>query len=132
MNGQVSVSLDEYWKKLLEASDAAITKASGDTSTDDKAVAESNQFQKGLDQDAASKEHTRSQKLKNCMYFGLAVCLVLFLLSTGIAIAAVAFDALSPEEFHYLSRDQVSTLKSFLGVVLVSGLMADYARKLLK
>lgn len=103
-----------------------------DAASDDKALKESVQFQEGLDNDAARREHSRSQGVKNIAYCGLVACISIFAFATAWGIAALAWHTLMPEDWSYLSEKQLSQIKGFLGVVLVSGLLADYARKLLK
>lgn len=87
--------------------------------------------QNKLHADAEAQEHGRAQRLKNAVLNVILLNIYTVGLIVCWAILAVAWDTLVTEEARYLTRDQVSLAKAFLGVVLISGLFADYGKRLI-
>lgn len=84
-----------------------------------------------LKKEAAKKDHERSQRTKTAASMGITVCIFFFCLAVAWSIGVLSFHYLFPEEWRYLSTDQISKIQGFLGVALLSGLLADYAKKLM-
>lgn len=86
---------------------------------------------RNLDREAAVADHSRSQGLKSAAYHGTVLILWAMMLAILAGIVALAWHTLAPSEYRWLSAAELQDLKTLLGVFLVSGLLADNARRLL-
>ncbi|MBK8284810.1 MAG: hypothetical protein IPK97_07905 [Ahniella sp.] len=62
---------------------------------------------------------------------GIAGTVVALSLATILSVLSLTFHALVPSRFHYLEAEQLQAIRVFLGAILVSGLLSDYARRLM-
>jgi hypothetical protein len=102
---------------------------------DSQAISEGNQYSSkqtlDLKRDAAIGDHRRSQGLKSHAYRGTVLILWVIMIAIALAVAVLAWHVLTAEGCRYLKPEEVGELKQVLVALLVSGLLADNARRLL-
>lgn len=101
--------------------------------TDDKAESESAYLgqNRDLDREAAVADHNRSQGIKRHVYWGTVAIIWAVMLAALGGVVALSWHMLAPGGCRWLSEPELGNLRTLLGVFLVSGLLADNARRLL-
>ena len=83
-----------------------------------------------LPDDSRASESRRAELVKAMSAGGIAGTVVALSLATILSVLSLTFHALVPSRFHYLDPEQLQAIRVFLGAILVSGLLSDYARRL--
>lgn len=85
-----------------------------------------------LEADAKKQEHGRHQKFRDhinkatlIVFWTVVACLV-------VSIIVFTFHMISPEGWHFLSDEQIGTLKTLLGGAILSSAMSGYVTNRMK
>lgn len=100
-----------------------------DTLANKEAIAISNG---SLQADADKQEHNRHQTFRNhinratlIVFWSVVGCLV-------VSIFIFTFHMITPDSWHFLSEDQIGTLKTLLGGAILSSAMSGYVTNRMK
>ena len=85
-----------------------------------------------LEADAKKQEHGRHQKFRDhinratlIVFWTVVFCLI-------VSILIFTFHLVTPEKWHFLSIDQIGTLKTLLGGAILSSAMSGYVANRMK
>jgi hypothetical protein len=105
-----------------------------DEQTDSLAASESTAFGNGVDLDQKSKinDHNRTEELRDLLKDAAKGIFRVIVVVTEFAIIFWAWHLLMPVEFAFLSDKQLEKIEHILQTVMLSGLVAGYARKVMR
>lgn len=85
-----------------------------------------------LESDAKAQEHGRHQKFRNhinwatlIVFWSVVACLV-------VSIFVFTFHMITPDRWHFLTVEQIGTLKTLLGGAILSSAMSGYVNNRMK
>lgn len=76
-------------------------------------------------------EQVRSNLVRSTAARAIALTVGALAMLTIWGLFALAFHTVMPERWAYLTMSQLDSIRSYLGVLLASGLLSDYARRLI-
>lgn len=109
-----------------------ITPPSAAKDENELALAESLAIEEGrLKAKALKSEHSRKEVLRNFFLYAASIFIIAGILIMLAIVITWAVHLLAPDEFHWLTQEQISELQKVLSGSLIAVIASDYIKKYL-